>query len=410
MFNSFFPRPRWFFLSAFGWFLLSLAALYGFAESMMDQLSLFKPDELTTGDAAQSTFLTAEKSWVYQYIVLSVVLFCLAWAFLGRSRWYVWSVVGTAVIVVVTYFSVQITVWLNEWYRAFYDLIQRALSEPGSVTLAEYYGTISTAVYILVPYILIRVLFSYFVSHYVFRWRTAMNNYYMEHWPKLRHIEGAAQRVQEDTMRFAGIVEGLGARLIDSLMTLIAFLPVLWNLSQHVTELPIIGPVEGSLVFVALISSMFGTVLLAVVGIRLPGLEFNNQLVEAAYRKELVYGEDYVDRAAPPTAKELFSEVRKNYFKLYFNYLYFNVFRFAYLQGSNFAPFIALGPTVVTGAITFGLFQQIMNAFNQVESSFQYLVNSWTTIVELMSIYKRLAAFESVLDVDGTDTPLTMGA
>ncbi len=410
MFNSFFPRPRWFFLSAFGWFLLSLAAWYGFAESMMDQLSLFKPDELTTGDAAQSTFLTAEKSWVYQYIVLSVVLFCLAWAFLGRSRWYVWSVVGTAVIVVVTYFSVQITVWLNEWYRAFYDLIQRALSEPGSVTLAEYYGTISTAVYILVPYILIRVLFSYFVSHYVFRWRTAMNNYYMEHWPKLRHIEGAAQRVQEDTMRFAGIVEGLGARLIDSLMTLIAFLPVLWNLSQHVTELPIIGPVEGSLVFVALISSMFGTVLLAVVGIRLPGLEFNNQLVEAAYRKELVYGEDYVDRAAPPTAKELFSEVRKNYFKLYFNYLYFNVFRFAYLQGSNFAPFIALGPTVVTGAITFGLFQQIMNAFNQVESSFQYLVNSWTTIVELMSIYKRLAAFESVLDVDGTDTPLTMGA
>jgi peptide/bleomycin uptake transporter len=38
--------------------------------------------------------------------------------------------------------------------------------------------------------------------------------------------------------------------------------------------------------------------------------------------------------------------------------------------------------------------QQIVRAFGRVESSFQYLVNSWTTIVELMSVYKRLRAFE----------------
>jgi peptide/bleomycin uptake transporter len=42
--------------------------------------------------------------------------------------------------------------------------------------------------------------------------------------------------------------------------------------------------------------------------------------------------------------------------------------------------------------------QQIVRAFTQVESSFQYLVNSWATIVELMSIYKRLHAFEATLD------------
>ena len=40
----------------------------------------------------------------------------------------------------------------------------------------------------------------------------------------------------------------------------------------------------------------FGTVLLMVVGNKLPGLQFNNQKVEAAYRKELVYGEDYEER------------------------------------------------------------------------------------------------------------------
>jgi len=41
--------------------------------------------------------------------------------------------------------------------------------------------------------------------------------------------------------------------------------------------------------------------------------------------------------------------------------------------------------------------QQIIRAFGRVESSFQFLVNSWTTIVELMSVYKRLRAFEATI-------------
>ena len=55
---------------------------------------------------------------------------------------------------------------------------------------------------------------------------------------------------------------------------------------------------------------IFGTGLLAIVGIKLPGLEFKNQRVEAAFRKELVYGEDDTSRAQPPTLKELFADVR----------------------------------------------------------------------------------------------------
>jgi len=103
----------------------------------------------------------------------------------------------------------------------------------------------------------------------------------------------------------------------------------------------------------------------------------------------------------------LFGDVRKNYFRLYFNYLYFNIFRFSYLQGANLVPLAVLGPTIVAGTITFGVFQQIRNAFSQVENSFQFLVNSWTTIIELISIYKRLKAFESAID-DTADAPPPM--
>ena len=53
-----------------------------------------------------------------------------------------------------------------------------------------------------------------------------------------------------------------------------------------------------------------------------------------------------------------------------------------------------MAPTIVSGLITLGVLQQILRAFGRVENSLQYLVNSWSTIVELISVYKRLRAFE----------------
>jgi peptide/bleomycin uptake transporter len=199
-------------------------------------------------------------------------------------------------------------------------------------------------------------------------------------------------------MRFSGTMQGLGVSLIDSVMTLIAFLPLLATLSMHVTELPVVGAIPYPLVIAAVVWSLFGTILLAVVGIKLPGLEFKNQRVEAAFRKELVYGEDDETRAQPPTLSELFANVRKNYFTLYAHYVYFDVVRYLYLQTDNVFATLILVPTLAVGKITFGVFQQIVSAFSQVATSFQYLVNSWPTIVELISIYKRLRAFEATLE------------
>jgi peptide/bleomycin uptake transporter len=90
--------------------------------------------------------------------------------------------------------------------------------------------------------------------------------------------------------------------------------------------------------------------------------------------------------------------------------MYFDIGRYSYRQFGILVPYIALGPTIVAGAITLGTMQQIVRAFSRVETSFQYLVNSWDTIVELMSIYKRLRQFEAEIsrraDID-TD-PVTV--
>jgi peptide/bleomycin uptake transporter len=319
-------------------------------------------------------------------------------SFFLNKKWFIWSILGSAAIFGVTWYKVQLDVKINEWFGTFYNTIQEALGNPGTIAFDDFLSQCLTFVEIAGIYIVVAVLLEFYVKHYVFRWRTAMNDYYMANWDKLRHIEGAAQRVQEDTMRFAKIMETLGIAFLRSVMMLVAFLPILWGLSEHVKELPWIGHVEQAFVFIAIISATCGTALLAAVGIKLPGLEFNNQRVEAAYRKELVLGEDHQDRASPPSIKELYNNVRKNYYTLYLHYLYFDVAKWSYLQFTVIVPYIAMGPTIVAGAITLGIMQQVIRAFGKVEESFQFLVNSWSTIVELMSIHKRLKAFENEIN------------
>ncbi|TIY07613.1 MAG: peptide antibiotic transporter SbmA, partial [Mesorhizobium sp.] len=291
--------------------------------------------------------------------------------------WQNWSILGSGLVIFVTNFIVQITVALNDWRGMFYNMVQKALTTPGSVTPAELYYGVWQFLALALVYMTIAVLNVFFVRHYVFRWRTAMNDYFTAYWPRLRHIEGASQRVQDDTMRFSGTMQGLGVNFIDSVMTLIAFLPILAALSVHVPILPVVGAIPYPLVIAAVAWSLFGTGLLAVVGVKLPGLEFRNQRVEAALRKELVLGEDDTARAQPPTLAELFRNVRKNYFTLYAHYVYFDMVRYLYLQVDNVFATLILVPTLAIGKITFGLFQQIVTAFSQVASSFQYLVNSW---------------------------------
>ena len=340
-------------------------------------------------------FITPEFLWFDLYYILSTLIFYYFWANYSPHKWQVWSILGSSVLILMAYLTVQVSVVINAWYGPFYDDIQKALGGGGEVVASDLYGHLLVFCIIVLPYILFVPFKIFFTSHYVFRWRNAMNDFYTERWVKVRKIEGASQRIQEDTMRFASIMKGLGVYMVDSVMTLISFLPVLTALSIHVEELPIIGSIPYPLVTLAILWSIFGTFVLIFSGIKLPGLEFKNQRVEAAFRKELVLGEESDERADPPSLIHLFSNVRRNYFRIYFHYAYFNLVRYLYIQADNVIVYIFLIPTIVSGRITLGIMNQILRAFGQVASSFQFLVNSWTTIIDLISVYKRLQAFEA---------------
>src|SRR6202008_1825903 len=139
----------------------------------------------------------------------AVGLFAGAWRLASPHPWQRWSGLGSALILYVPYFQVEVAVGINNWYGPFGDMVQAALSHTAHVTPAQYYGQLATFLGLAFFAVTVGVLTSFFVSHYIFRWRTAMNDFYVANWPKLRTIEGAAQRIQEDTMRFSSTVEDL---------------------------------------------------------------------------------------------------------------------------------------------------------------------------------------------------------
>ena len=318
--------------------------------------------------------------------------------FFTNKNWFYWSWVGSFIILSSLWVQVEIDVKINEWFGVFYDMIQKALAEPNAVSIEEYFASLFSFITLAAMYIAVYVAISFFTAHYLFRWRTSMVEWYHSVYDKARKIEGASQRVQEDTIKFTRIMEGLGTSLIESIMILIQFIPILFGLSVGI-PIFFFGEWEYGLIVGALIWTIGGTVFLIVLGLilRLVGIEYDLQKQEAAYRKILVIAEDD-GNVRPKTIDELFDDVRKIHFLSYLRYLYFNIGRIAYLQANVLSAYVFLAPAIVAGVVTLGVMQQIIRAFGRVEGSMQYLLKAWPTIIELASVYKRLREFETKIN------------
>src|SRR5216684_2879027 len=139
MFSSFFPNPKLFFPAAVLWTALSMALWYGFARDLRPRLSL--------GGLV---------GWLLPH------------------RWFRWSVGVSAVRIFFIWFQVQLDVMINNWFGTFYNMVQQALGKPGAVTQEQFFGQLATFAGIALIAITVAVCVNFIVSHYIFRWRTAM--------------------------------------------------------------------------------------------------------------------------------------------------------------------------------------------------------------------------------------------
>ena len=318
------------------------------------------------------------------------------------KKWLLWSWIGSFIILTSLWVQVKIDVQINNWFGEFYDMIQKALSKPNSITIEEYWESLFSFISLAGLYVSVYVIISFFTAHFLFRWRASMVEWYHSVYERASNIEGAAQRVQEDTIKFSRIMESLGTSLIESIMVLIQFIPILLGLSVGI-PIFFFGDWQYGLITGALIWTLGGTIFLIALGwiLRLVGVEYDLQKKEAAYRKLLVIAEDD-GNIRPKKIEELFDDVRSIHFLSYLRYLYFNIGRMAYLQANVLSAYVFLAPAIVAGVVTLGVMQQIIRAFGRVEGSMQYLLKAWPTIIELASVYKRLREFEALIleDID----------
>ena len=322
--------------------------------------------------------------------------------FFKLRKWFLWSWVGSFTILLSLWVQVIIDVKINEWFGVFYDMIQKALATPNAITIEEYWATLVSFISLAGVYIALYVVIIFFTSHFLFRWRASMVEWYHTVYDKAGKIEGASQRVQEDTIKFTRYMEDLGTSFIESVMLLIQFIPILLGLSIGI-PIFFFGDWQYGLITGALLWTIGGTVFLIALGwlLRLVGVEYDVQKKEAAYRKILVIAEDD-GNIRPKTINELFEDVRSIHYLKYLRYLYFNIGRMAYLQANVLSAYVFLAPAIVAGVVTLGVMQQIIRAFGRVEGSMQYLIKAWPTIIELASVYKRLREFETKINISKT--------
>lgn len=342
----------------------------------------------------------------------------------GGLRRLVFAYAGLVVFVGHSVFKAWVKVALNEWYEEFYDVVGDTEFEHSSGfgnKREEVWQLLLTFALIVSPTIVVHPLARWIGSVWCYSWRMALIRSYLIHWDcTMIPVEGAAQRVHEDTQRFADGLHSCFGLILDSICTLVAFVPVLLNLGAEV-HLP---GFEWSpwLLTIATCSAMGGLCVSVGVGWKLVGLEVANQVVEARLRTKLVLLEqtpvaicgvsevrdaDFVNIDVQTTTKQIspfcalrsvLSDLWMNYRRLYCQFALFNTWLSIYDQFMILLPYILVAHLLFAedpdDRITLGTLMKMTNAFGRCFDAMAIMSENWNAVNAWRSVLCRLSEFE----------------
>ena len=347
------------------------------------------------------------------------------WAASWRTTAIAWA--GFLVVVGYAYFLASVKARLNDFYSSFYDLLQKGgdVDPPSGEyedTYADYRNQVTTELYhfamIVMPLVSATPACKYIRSAWAFLWRTALMRAYLEAWDTQREpIEGASQRLHEDTQRFASGLEGCLITVLDAGFTLAVFTPILLDLSKEITPPLVMGVFRDSWLFgMAFTCSMVGLIGAAILGQKLVSLEVANQKVEALLRKDLVLlettpavivgtrpsSDDRYAAFLPQTYfRNTLESLHKNYFALFKHFGFLNCWLSFFDQVMVLAPYAIAAPLVFAAnpdnRITLGTLIKMSNSFEKVFASLSVIAENWGAINDFRSTWRRLAEFEAKL-------------
>ncbi|MEQ1537183.1 MAG: ABC transporter ATP-binding protein/permease [Burkholderiaceae bacterium] len=321
-------------------------------------------------------------------------------------------------IVLLNLATVYVAVLFNDWNGVFYD----ALQAKNETVFWQQMGVFS---YLAFGGIVIAVYKFYLTQILEMRWRKWMTSYYLQRWLsnqtfyKLEltrftksdaadtnaiNTDNPDQRISEDVNQFTTQTISLCMGLLNSVVTLVSFVGILWGLSGAYSF--VLGgssyAIPGYMLWAAVLYCLVGSVLTHYIGRSQISLNFFQQKYEADFRHHMVRVREYSESIALDKGESVektqldtrFTTVISNYLaliKAQKNLIWFTSF---FGQAAIIFPFIVAAPRFFSGAIQLGQLMQISSAFGQVQNSLSWFVDSYSGLASWRATTDRLTSFD----------------
>jgi vitamin B12/bleomycin/antimicrobial peptide transport system ATP-binding/permease protein len=261
---------------------------------------------------------------------------------------------------------------------------------------------------------LAQTLLAYYLQQrLVIRWRVWLNNHVVGDWLEGRayhrgrythsSVDNPDQRIQEDVASMPAVSMSLATGAVGSLVALVSFTLILWQLSGPL----VLGGIEipRGMVFAAYLYVIVATVFAFRIGRPLIGLNFRNELLNASFRYSLVRLRDNSEGIAFHRGEGVergvlntrFSAVIDNAWAIVFRSLKFQGFNVIVSQFSQIIPLLIQAPRYFAGQLTLGDVQQTASAFGQVHDALSFFRLAYDDFASYRAVLIRLTG---LLDAD----------
>jgi vitamin B12/bleomycin/antimicrobial peptide transport system ATP-binding/permease protein len=323
-----------------------------------------------------------------------------------------WAARGLLLAVIaLQLFQVWLNVRFNTWYNAFYNSLQEKnwdifIWQLGIFTLLAAFFIVSAVYQIYLQQWLQIRWRRWLTTRYLGRWLADGTHYRMR--LKGDSADNPDQRIADDIRQFVNSTLDIGIALLGSIVTLVSFVVILWNLSS--TSPLVIGShsfdIPGYLVWAALIYAIVGTWITHLVGRPLIKLNFDQQRYEADFRFSLVRLRENAEevtllsgeQAEEQRLVDRFARVVGNWYGIMQRTKRLTFLTAGYSQVAIIFPFLVVSPLYFAGTMKLGGLMQIASAFGQVQSALSFFVKAYTDIADWKAVLNRLAGFDASMD------------
>ena len=306
--------------------------------------------------------------------------------------------------------TVYISVRLNAWNAQFFDAIQ-ARNWGGFVHQLMVFCGLAAAFIVCAVYAL------YLNQLLQIRWRRWLTERYLHQWlgNKLFYTlqlagdgtDNPDQRIADDLRILTDTSLVLFIGLLRAVVTVISFTAILWSLSGPLSFA--IGEtliaIPGYLVWTALVYAVGGSWLTQRIGLRLVGLNYEQQRVEADFRYSMARLRDNVDAVALYGGEKAeshgfltrFRAVMGNWREIMRAQKRLTWFTSGYGQAAIIFPYLVVSPRYFSGVILLGGLTQTADAFTTLQSALSWFVDAYAMLAQWRATAERLVGFEHAI-------------